>query len=108
MARTVSQWLEFAERKLTEATGETVVEMAIDSSRQLRGNIPSNRKRTKASVKHIMTGVRSAKIGMFFSDKYSENKDAFTYRLFRHLWRDKVRPETRAKFIRTLNNKLQR
>jgi hypothetical protein len=108
MARTVAEWLASVERKLTEAVNETVQEMAPEAAKLLQGNIPGNRKKTKASVKYMMTGARSAKIGLFFADKYTTNKNSFTYRLFRRVWREKVRPETRAKFIRTLNNKLQR
>jgi hypothetical protein len=108
VARTVAEWLASAEKIITEAVNETVQEMAPEAARLLQGNIPGNRKKTKASVKHMMTGARSAKIGLFFAEKYTDNKNSFTYRLFRQVWRDKVRPEIRAKFIRTLNNKLQR
>lgn len=107
MAASVAEWLAKAEEKLSEAVSETVQEMAEHSARLLTANIPSNRGKTKAAVRHKMTGTASAKIGLYFADTYN-SRNTFTHRLFRNLWRDKVRPQTKDRFIRTLNNKLQK
>ena len=108
MRSSVAQWLASAERKISDAVSDAVKVSAVFSEKKLRSEVPSNRRKTKASVKHIMTTANSAKIGFFFSQKYTTNRNAFTYTMFRHLWRDKIRADAKAKFIETLNDTFQR
>jgi hypothetical protein len=108
VAQSVAEWLASSERIISKAVVESVEDIAVFTAHKLRSEVPGNRHKTKASVRHMMTEVHAAKIGFFFSQKYTTNKNAFTYTMFRQIWRDKLREDAKAKFTKTLNEKLKR
>lgn len=107
MHREVEAWLESTEKRLIKAVEETVRETAPDAAGMIQNLIPGNRRKTVDSVKHRMIGPRMAIVGLFFATKYYANRNSFTFRHFRTVWRDQVRPRIVPRLIKRLNNKLQ-
>lgn len=107
MHKEVAAWLESTEKRIKDAVNETVRETAPDAAGMIQTLIPANRRKTVDSVRHKMIGPRMALVGLFFATKYYANKNSFTFRHFRTVWRDQVRPRIVPRLIKRLNKKLQ-
>jgi hypothetical protein len=104
----VAEWLRNAKATIEAATTESVQELAKEAAEIVRDRTDSGRRLTRQAVRHKMTGPRTAVVGLFFGRRYTKNKNSFTYRHFRQVWRDVVRPELLRRRVKTLNSKLSR
>lgn len=103
----VAAWLASTEKRIVDAVQQTVRETAPEAAGMIQNLIPANRRKTVDSVKHRMIAPRMAIVGLFFPTKYYANRNSFTFRFFRTVWREQVRPRIVPRLIKRLNDKLQ-
>ena len=102
----VAQWLEHLTEKLETAVSETVTELAKEGAAILRQEFAINRTQTRRAARWRKLGAMRAKVGLFFPRRYTRNKNAFTYREFERIVKDKLGPILHASLVTKLNSKL--
>ena len=104
----VAEWLRNATAKIEAAADESVNELAKEAAEIVRARTDSGRTLTRRAVRYRITGPLAAVVGLFFGRKYTKNKNSFTYRHLREVWRRDVRPTLLRRRIKKLNSKLSR
>ena len=108
MHPTVKRWLQSVEQAIEAAVETTIDELAIESERTLYREIPSERTKTKRSVRRVKTGRMSQEVGFYFSARYNGSTNTRTHQILKAAWRDKIRPAMKKQMVKKLNAKLQR
>lgn len=104
----VEKWLINVGARVEAAADESVEELAKEAAELVGTYTYPNRRLTRQAVRYKLTGPRTAVVGLYFGSRYTKNKNSFTYRHFRDVWRNDVRPELLRRRIKKLNSKLSR
>jgi hypothetical protein len=104
----VQRLLDQITERLETAAAETVQELAREGVSILQQEFDTNRQQTRRAAKWRKLGAMEAEVGLFFARRYTRNKNAFTYREFERIVRNKLRPALAAKLVTKLNSKLHR